>query len=183
MNMVKFGVIGYGQRGYGMLDLLLSLDDVIVTAVCDKYDDRAESAKKRVVEKRGNVPFCTLNYMELLERNDVDAVLIATDWEMHVEMAINAMKAKKAVAVEVSGAYCLQDCFDLVDTWEKTKVPFMFLENCCYNREELLVMELAKRGVIVLTFDQAFMGESSGFPRHVSSPDIFSESFSAAVDF
>ncbi len=43
--------------------------------------------------------------------------------------------------------------------------------------------EMAQRGFVVLTFDQAFMGESSGFPRRVSSPDIFAESFSAAVDF
>ena len=43
--------------------------------------------------------------------------------------------------------------------------------------------ELAQRGFVVLTFDQSFMGESSGFPRNVSSPDIFTENFSAAVDF
>lgn len=43
--------------------------------------------------------------------------------------------------------------------------------------------ELAQRGFVVLTFDQVFMGESGGEPRHVSSPELFSESFSAAVDF
>lgn len=43
--------------------------------------------------------------------------------------------------------------------------------------------ELAQRGFVVLTFDQVFMGESGGEPRNVSSPDIFSESFSAAVDY
>lgn len=43
--------------------------------------------------------------------------------------------------------------------------------------------ELAQRGFVVLTFDQVFMGESSGFPRHISSPDLFTESFSASVDF
>lgn len=43
--------------------------------------------------------------------------------------------------------------------------------------------ELAQKDFIVLTFDQSFMGESRGFPRHVSSPDIFTENFSAAVDF
>lgn len=43
--------------------------------------------------------------------------------------------------------------------------------------------ELARRGFVVLTFDQAYMGESGGEPRHVSSPDIFSESFSACVDY
>lgn len=43
--------------------------------------------------------------------------------------------------------------------------------------------ELAQRDFVVLTFDQSFMGESGGFPRNVSSPDIFTENFSAAVDF
>ena len=43
--------------------------------------------------------------------------------------------------------------------------------------------ELAQRGFVVLTFDQSFMGESGGFPRNVSSPDIFVENFSAGVDY
>lgn len=43
--------------------------------------------------------------------------------------------------------------------------------------------ELAQRGFVVLTFDQSFMGDSGGQPRHVSSPDIFVENFSAAVDY
>lgn len=43
--------------------------------------------------------------------------------------------------------------------------------------------ELAQRGFIALTFDQVYMGESGGEPRHVSSPDLFAESFSAAVDY
>lgn len=43
--------------------------------------------------------------------------------------------------------------------------------------------ELAKRGFVVIAFDPAYMGESGGNPRHVSSPDIFSENFSASVDY
>lgn len=43
--------------------------------------------------------------------------------------------------------------------------------------------ELAKQGFVVLTFDQSFMGDSAGYPRHLSSPDIFTENFSAAVDY
>lgn len=43
--------------------------------------------------------------------------------------------------------------------------------------------ELAKRGFVVLTFDPCYMGESGGEPRHVSSPDLFTENFSAGVDF
>ena len=55
------------------------------------------------------------------------------------------MRAGKAVALEVGGAYSIEDCFLLVKTWEDTKVPFMFLENCCYNREELLATAMVRR--------------------------------------
>jgi hypothetical protein len=147
MEKVRFGIIGYGCRGYGLVDNLLLMDDVDIVAVCDKYEDRAENAQKRVLEKRGNKPFKTLDYIDVLTRDDVDAVLISTDWEMHFPIAIDAMKAGKAVALEVGGAYCIEDCFDLVNTWEMTKVPFMFMENCCFNKEEMLVTEMAKRGM------------------------------------
>ena len=147
MEKVRFGIIGYGCRGYGLLDNILLMDDVDVVAVCDKYADRAENAQKRVLEKRGNEPFKTLDYIDVLTREDVDAVLIATDWEMHFPIAIDAMKAGKAVALEVGGAYSIEDCFNLVNTWEMTKVPFMFMENCCFNKEEMLVTEMAKRGM------------------------------------
>jgi predicted dehydrogenase len=147
MEKVRFGIMGYGCRGYGLVDNLLLMDDVDIVAVCDKYEDRAENAQKRVLEKRGNKPFKTLDYIDVLTRDDVDAVLISTDWEMHFPIAIDAMKAGKAVALEVGGAYCIEDCFDLVNTWEMTKVPFMFMENCCFNKEEMLVTEMAKRGM------------------------------------
>jgi predicted dehydrogenase len=146
MEKVRLGVIGYGCRSYGMTDIFLGFDDVDVVAVCDKYEDRVENAKNRVNEKRGFVPFGTTNYHEILNRSDIDAVFIATDWEMHIPIAIDAMKAGKAVAMEVGGAYNLKECFDLVDTWEKTKAPFMFLENCCYNRDELLATAIVRTG-------------------------------------
>ncbi len=147
MEKVRMGIIGYGCRSYGMTDILLGFDDVEVVAVCDKYEDRVENAKNRVNEKKGVIPFGTVDYKEVLKRDDVDAVFIATDWEMHVPIAIDAMNAGKAVALEVGGAYSLEECWGLVDTWEKTKVPFMFLENCCYNREELLATAIARKGL------------------------------------
>ncbi|MBQ7761817.1 MAG: Gfo/Idh/MocA family oxidoreductase [Clostridia bacterium] len=146
MDKVRMGIIGYGCRSYGMTDILLGFDDVEVTAVCDKYEDRRDNAQKRVQEKRGNVPFATLDYKELLASGLCDAVLIATDWELHIPIAIDAMEAGVGVALEVGGAYSVEDCWKLVDTWERTRVPFMFLENCCYNRDELLATAIARRG-------------------------------------
>ena len=146
MEKVKVGIIGYGCRSYGMTDILLGFDDVEIVAVCDKYADRVENAVNRVKEKRGNTPVGTQNYKELLAMDEVEAVYIATDWNMHFPIAIDALKAGKATALEVGGAYSVEDCWALVDAYEKTKAPFMFMENCCYNRDELLATAIARTG-------------------------------------
>ena len=107
MERVRMGIIGFGCRAYGMMDILMGFEDVDIVAVCDKYEDRRDNAKNRVIEKKGNTPFATTDYRELLAREDVDAVYIATDWEMHFPIAIDSMRAGKAVALEVGGAYCV----------------------------------------------------------------------------
>lgn len=146
MEKVKFGIIGLGQRGSQLLDLLLRFDDVTVTATCDKYEDRAHGAAKKVAEKESVAPLATTDYKEVLASENVDAVLISTDWELHVPLAVAAMEAGKATALEVGGAYCIEDCWRLVRTYEKTKTPFMFMENCCFNKDELLATALARKG-------------------------------------
>ena len=146
MEKVRMGIIGYGCRSYGMTDILLGFEDVEIVAVCDKYEDRVEGAKKRVEEKKGNVPFATTDYKEILAMDTVDAVYIATDWNMHFPIAIDALKAGKATALEVGGAYSVEDCWALVDAQEGSGAQFMFMENCCYNREELLATAIARTG-------------------------------------
>ncbi len=147
MEKVRIGVIGLGGRGYGMLKgEILRMEDVDVTAVCDVYPDRCERAVKAVKEARGVAPFFTTNYHELLEGGYCDAVYIASAWEFHSEIAIAAMKAGVICGVEVGGAYSVEECFALVKAYEETKTPFMFMENCCYNREELLVTSMARAG-------------------------------------
>lgn len=146
MEKIRMGVIGFGCRGCDMTYNLLRFDDVEVTAICDKYADRVENGINITKEKKGNTPFGTQDYKELLSREDVDAVYVATDWCMHFPIAIDAMKAGKAVALEVGGAYSVDDCWELVDTYEKTGTPFMFMENCCYNRDELLATAIARTG-------------------------------------
>ena len=143
---VSFGIIGLGQRGNDHLRILLALPEASIVAVCDKYEDRALAAQTRVTEASGTSPFLTTNYNELLARPDVTAVVISTDWEMHVPIAIAAMRAGKTVALEVGGAYTVEDCHRLVQVWEETRVPFMFLENCCYYKDELLATAMVRDG-------------------------------------
>lgn len=148
MEKVRMAIIGLGNRGYGNMRAVMSFDDVQITAVCDVYTDRAERAAAKAEEKYGVRPFSTTDYREVLTRSDVDCVMIATAWESHVPIAIDTMRAGKPVALEVGGAYSAEDCRNLVRTYEETKTPFLFLENCCYDRTELLVTAMARKGLI-----------------------------------
>ncbi len=144
----RIGVIGYGNRGSSITKCILTkMDDVEVVAVCDEYPDRAEKAAEDVHKKSGNTPFSTTNYKEVLTMKDIDAVYVATSWETHVEVAIEALRAGVPVALEVGGAYSVESLWQLVHAYEETKTPFMFMENCCFNKDELLVTSMAKNGV------------------------------------
>ncbi len=147
MKKLKVGIIGLGGRGYGtMRDCLVLFDNIEITAVCDVYQDRVDRAVELVKEKMGNTPFATTDYHELLARQDVDAVYVPSSWESHIKISIDAMLAGKAVGCEVGGSYTVQECFDLVHTYEKTGTPFMLMENCCYNDKELLATAMARDG-------------------------------------
>ncbi len=143
----RAGVIGLGGRGYSMLKLVLSFREAEVVAVADKYEDRAERGAALVKEKRGCMPAYTTDAYEVLGRDDLDAIFLFTSWESHINLACIAMERGIAVAMEVGGAYSLNDCHKLVAAYEKTRTPFMLLENCCFGREELLVTALARRGM------------------------------------
>ncbi|MBQ6240619.1 MAG: Gfo/Idh/MocA family oxidoreductase [Firmicutes bacterium] len=144
---VRVGIVGLGGRGTGILkDVLLELGAKI-TAVCDLYEDRREGAAD-IVEKSGQPrPFVTADYRELCARSDVEAVVVTAAWEAHVPVACEAMEAGKFVGIEVGGAYSVEDCWRMVRTYEATGTGFMFLENCCYGRNELLILNMVRQGL------------------------------------
>ena len=159
MDKIKLGVIGLGQRGSMLLDEIVKIADVEVCAVCDLYTDRVEDAFNKVKEKCGNEPVKLQDYHDVLKMPDVKAVLISAAWEAHADIAVDSMRAKKWTALEVGGAYDISDCQKLVDTYEGTKTPFMFLENCCYGRREMMCLNMAKTGVFgeIVHCDGAYM--------------------------
>ena len=147
MNTVRIGVIGLGQRGYSIAkDVLMNIDHVDITAGCDVYEDRNERLAEVVKEKRGHGIFTSTDYNEILKREDVDAVYVATSWDTHVEIAIAALRAGMPCAMEVGGAYSIDELYRLVHAYEDTKTPFMMMENCCFNRDELLATSVARSG-------------------------------------
>ncbi len=147
MKTLKLGVIGLGARGNGlMVGCILGMDDIEIVAVCDEYQDRVEAMQEKVAEKKGYTPIGTTDYRELLKIEEIEAVIVPSAWEAHVEVAVAAMKAGKYVGVEVGGAYSIDDCWKLVHTSEETGMPCMMLENCCYGKKELMCLNMAKKG-------------------------------------
>ena len=132
-DTVRLGFIGTGLRGQWLLDLASKRDDVIIPAICDidqHMIDRTLRILKRnekeepAIYKNGDEDF-----LNLVKRDDLDGVIIATPWEWHHPMAVAAMKEGKHVGIEVPAAITVEDCWDLVDTAEKTKTECMFLES------------------------------------------------------
>lgn len=145
---IKVGIIGLGGRGVGLMEgVLLKLSDIEITAVCDLYEDRVENGAKMTFDACGKRPMVTTDYREVLKNPDVEAVIISSAWESHIKIAIDAMRAKKPVGVEVGGAYSIKQLWDLVDVYEETKTPIMMLENVCYGQAELMVLNMVKKGL------------------------------------
>lgn len=144
---VRMGVLGLGGRGMTQMKVLLDMPDVEIVAVCDLYPDRVEHAQDVVEKARGKRPVGVTEAMECIDRSDVDAVIIMTSWETHIDLAVKAMRCGKRPAMEVGGADLLNECWRLVRTSEETGVPLMFLENCCFGETELTLLNMIRQGL------------------------------------
>lgn len=144
---VKLGVIGLGCRGNEQLEVLLSMEDVDITMVCDVYEDRVTAYQDRIEKARGVRPLGTTDYHVVNASDEVEAVIIMTSWQTHAAIAIDAMKHGKIPGMEVGGASSIDECWQLVRTCEETQVPLMFLENCCYNDVEMALLRMIREGM------------------------------------
>lgn len=147
-DKLRIGFIGLGGRGYGLLKLVVySMKNIEVVSVCDVYEDRVEDAQKLAVKMKRPAPQGHTDYKEILKDTSIQAVIVCTSWDAHTKIAIDCMKAGKPVAVEVGGAYNLEECWDLINCYEQTKTPYMMLENCCYGEYELAVLRMVREGI------------------------------------
>lgn len=148
MKQIRFVICGAGHRAIFLAKNAISgIDGVTVVAGCDPYEDKAEQLCSEIEEKTSHKPKVYTDHIKMFETEKPDAVLVATGWKQHIDVAIDALKRGIAVAMEVGGAYNEEECRRLIEVQERTKTPFMFMENCCFGREELLALSLAKSGV------------------------------------
>ncbi len=148
---VKMGLIGVGMRGRNHLALLLRRPDVEVVAYCD-IDADALSKARDMVSEAGRPAAKEITgdeyaYRDLLAIEGIEGVVISTPWLWHTRMAVDTMKSGKYAGVEVSAANTMEECWDLVNTSEETGKPCMILENVCYRRDVMAILNMVREGM------------------------------------
>jgi predicted dehydrogenase len=159
---IRIGVIGVGPRGkWHITNLLTNYPDVTVTAICDIQEDRLKMAIEMVKKMRGTTPVGyskgEYDYRNMCQRDDVDAVLIATPVYWLGRMTVDALHAGKHAALEVPGAQTEEECWNMVTEKKKTGKHVMFLEECCYGNDNLMIYSMVKQGV----FGEPYYAEGS----------------------
>ncbi|RJP25930.1 MAG: gfo/Idh/MocA family oxidoreductase [Candidatus Omnitrophota bacterium] len=115
-NQINIGIIGVGGRGSALLDWARRKEGVKFTAVCDVYVKRRKDAAKQAELDPENEKDCTGDYREVLNRSEVDAVIIATPDHWHAPIAIAAMKKGKDVYLEKPMTRTVEEAKDVHQT-------------------------------------------------------------------
>lgn len=150
--MVRLGIIGVGLRGQNHLDLLLRRTDVELVAICD-IDPLMLSTAKGMIGKSGKkMPVIYTGdanvWKQMVVQNKLDGVIIATPWELHTAMIIGSLEAGiKYVGSEVVIGITMDDHWNVVQTAEKYKAQVMMLENVCYRRDVMAVLNMVRQGI------------------------------------
>lgn len=170
-SIIKIACVGLGRRGTKILEhALVKMSDVDITMLCDLDNKKLDNAVNIIKSAGKTVPVVTTRYEDVLDNKEIDAVLLFTGWKDKVKMAKASMLAGKYTGIEVSCAQSIDECFELVETYEKTGVPVMMLENCCYGRRELMALNMVKQGLF---------GEivhcAGGYCHELNTRDLFAE--------
>lgn len=146
-RIVKIGIIGLGPRAEVLLVSLFAIGGVEISALCDLSEKAIAKIKGIFAANGKRLPDVYNNYRELLQRPDIEAVVIPTSWNAHLPIAADAMKAGKYAAIEVGGASSTEELWQLVHASEQNGAPCMMLENICYARTELMILNMARQGL------------------------------------
>lgn len=152
IDVVRIGFVGVGGQGIVHVENLVQIEGTRVAAICDVRPEHADRARKIVTD--AGQPEPTLytrgetDFVRMCEEHDLDLVYNATPWRWHVPICLAAMENGKHTATEVPAALTIEDCWKLVETSERTRRHCTMMENCCYGRAEMLVLNLVRNGLL-----------------------------------
>lgn len=150
IDRVRIGFIGLGMRGPGAVERMSFIEGAEIVALCDKEPARVEKAQQILVQRglaKAKAYSGENGWKDMVSKEQLDLVYICTPWHLHTPMALFAMEQGKHVACEVPIALNLDECWQLVETSEKTRKHCMMLENCCYDFFEMLTLNMARNGM------------------------------------
>lgn len=168
LETIRVGLIGLGNRGSGAIARLRVIEGLEIKAICDNRPERVEEGLQRLsgagrksrttgerakqaAPQENRPPPATYSgsddaWKKVCERDDVDVIYNCTPWRLHAPISIYAMEHGKHALSEIPAAVSIDECWQLVETSERTKKHYMMLENCCYDFFELLTLNMAQQG-------------------------------------
>lgn len=152
LERVRIGFVGVGGMGTHHVRTLLNVEGVEIKAICDIRPAHAERAS-RIVQEAGQPPPALYtrgerDFERLCAEQDLDLVFTATPWRWHVPVCVAAMRSGKHAATEVPAAMTIEGCWQLVETAEQTRRHCVMMENCCYDRAELMCLNMVRQGLL-----------------------------------
>lgn len=152
MDRVRIGFVGVGGQGSVHVDNLLTIEGVEIRAICDIVEWKVARAQDAVVAadqaKPAGYSRGPRDFERMCAEQELDLVFTATPWEWHVPVLLAAMRNGKHAATEVPAAMSVDDCWQLVETAEKLQKHCLMMENCCYDRREMLALHLVRLGML-----------------------------------
>lgn len=149
LETVRVGVIGLGNRGSGALRRLSRIEGVDIKALCDLVPAKADAGVESL-QVTSHTPDTYTGgeneWKKVCEREDIDLIYICTPWAWHTPMAVYAMENDKHAATEIPAAKTIEECWQLVETSERTRKHCIMLENVCYDFFEMVTLNMARHG-------------------------------------
>ena len=151
IDTVRIGFVGIGGQGSGHVENFLKIAGCRITAVCDIRSERTDWAVKAIAQAGQPAPAVynrgPRDFERLCENEELDLVFNATPWEWHVPIMLSAMKHGKHTATEVPAAMTVEDCWAIVEAAEKHRLHCVMMENCNYDRMEMMAYNMVRQGV------------------------------------
>jgi predicted dehydrogenase len=151
IDTVRMAIVGVGHQGSDHVDSFLKLDGVEIRAVCDLVPEKVARIQEKCVAAGKARPAGYAGspdaYRRLCDTEDLDLVFTATPWEWHAPICLYAMRTGKHAATEVPMAVTLDELWEMVETAEKTRRHCVMMENCCYDRTEMMILTMVRQGL------------------------------------